>query len=400
MLRILHLLDPHDGIETMLACRAAMGIADAAHTLWLVTNSAGERAAAAFGLECTDRIGTVLGRSESAARGLRTLLEHRTDDLGEPTPDIVQCWSARMLGAARSAFGKRIIPRCGFLARPPMPEVVQRSTAARLSKTAEERALDDTTLLTLDLTTRDSWAPIASSGRGALRMRDNIRVSLAPPLPAKQIASRAQIRQALGLEDRDVAAVLLADPPRAGDGMRFAFQIGLQHVGGVRITGISPRGTTNARRGARFVAGHGRRWGLIESAMPMDQLLAAADLAMWDIREDLTPSCGPTLIAAAINAAVPIAAAVHPVSVAALSAIPECLARDASTRAVAGKLFEFASDATARASVAARMSSYSESLRAAGGFRRTLLALWKERANIPIVRPGLPVPEVFTGAGA
>jgi len=391
----------------MLACRAAMTIPHAHHTLWLITDSHGERTAAAYGLSVTDRVGTILGRAESAGRGLRTLLEHRTDDVGEPTPDLIQCWSVRMLGAARAGFGKRIIPRGAVLTRPPGPEVLRRTAARRYSKTAEELALDDTTLLTLDLATRDAWAPMASSGRGAMRMRDNIRLSPAPPLPSAAAptasptpTAHSAARHALGLDDRDIAVVLLADPSAAGDAMRFAFQVGLQHVGGLRITGIVPRGTSHARRGARFVAGHGRRWGLIDSALPIPQLLAGADVALWDVQDNGEITCGQTLLTACIAAGVPIAAAAHPISRHALAAFPECLARDASTRAVAAKLFELGSDAHARANIAHRMALHTADLRTRDAFRSTLLALWRERANVPIIRPGLPAPAALRGATA
>ena len=404
MLRILHLLDPHDGAEPMLACRAAMSIADAHHALWLVTDSRGERSAAAFGLPTTNRIGTILRRAESAGRGLRSLLEHRTDDLGEPTPDIIQCWSVRMLGAARAAFGKRIIPRCAVLTRPPVAGIARHVESHRFSKTAEERALDDTTLLALDHVTREGWAPMASAGRGALRLRDNIRLSPAPPLPPVALpfnpSARAASRAALGLEDREIAVVFLADPPSAGDSMRFAFQVGLQHVGGVRIVGITPRGTSHSRRGARFVAGHGRRWGLVESSRPIDELLSAADVALWDAPADGEVTSGPILLAACIAAGVPVAAAAHPLSIQMLNTIPECIARDNSTRAVASKLFELASDAPARANIAHRMSALAADMRQRDAFRRTLLALWRERANVPIIRPGLPVPAALTGSHA
>lgn len=401
MLRILHLLDPHDGCEPMLACRAAMSIAEVHHEFWLVTDSCVERAAAAFGFESTDRIGTLLGRAESAGPGLRTLLEQRTDVCGEPIPDLVQCWSVRMLGAARAAFGKRIIPRCAVLVRPPGAEVVRRSRATRYSNTFEERALDDTTLLALDRSTRDGWAPMASAGRGALRMRDNIRISPAPPLPLTSTTTRrSDARRALGLDDRDIAVVLLADPPDAGDSMRFAFQIGLQHVGGVRIVGIVPRGTTNARRGARFVASHGRRWGLIESSRPLDQLIGAADVALWDVLEDGQVSSGPAMLAACVAKGVTVAAAANPISIQLLATVPECIARDSSTRAVAGKLFELASDAPARANISARMASSAADMHARDAFRRTLLELWRERANVPTIRPGLPFPADLTGTGA
>jgi hypothetical protein len=402
MLRILHLLDPHDGIEPMLACRAAMSIGEASHALWLVTDSAGERVAADFGLTTSDRVGTILGRAESAGRGMRSLLEHRTDDLGEPTPDLVQCWSVRMLGAARAAFGKRIISRCGVLVRPPSSATLRRAEAARFSKTPEERALDDTTLLTLDMTSREQWAPMASAGRGAMRMRDNIRLAPAPPLPPTECAvgspSRAAVREALGLDDGDIAVVLLADPPEAGDAMRFTFQVGLQHVGGVRITGIVPRGASHSRRGARFVAGHGRRWGMIDSARSLEQVLIGADIAVWDVADSGEVSSGPALLAACIAAGVPVAAAPHEISLGALAAIPDCLSRDGSTRAVASRMFDFARDASVRATVSRRMLDHAAELRERDGFRRTLLALWRERANVPIIRPGLPVPAALMGA--
>lgn len=405
MLRILHLLDPHDGEEPALACRAALSIEGVSHDLWLVTDSAGEQRARQLGLATTDRVPTRRGTLGPIARGMRRLLQNRYDDLGLPTPDLVQCWSVRMLGIARAAFGKRAIPRCCVLTRTPLPPATLPITGKWFAQRSIERALDDTTLLALDPTIREAWAPAASIGRGGLRMLDNIRlceppVITPPPEHSPHAPARDEARAALGLKSDEVAIALLADPPAAADAVRFAFLVGLIHCAGIRVVAITRPGTRGSRRSARFVAGHSRRWGLIETDHPLPNMLAAADIAVWDVGEDGVPSSGPLSIRAAMAAGVPIAAAWRPMAARALgAAASDCLAASDTPQLVAGRMHALAQDATLRARVGEQCRRIAIESAQRDDFRRTLLALWQERANVPIIRPGLPIPEALL-AGA
>ena len=132
--------------------------------------------------------------------------------------------------------------------------------------------------------------------------------------------------------------------------------------------------------------------------MPIEFLLAASDVSVWDAPDGGAPSSGATLLCASLAAGVPVAAAPHPISIAVLAALPECLARDASTRAVAGRLFDLASDAPLRAAIRLRALALVSEMRNRDLYRRSQLALWRERANIPIIRAGLPIPAALAGS--
>lgn len=402
MLRVLHLLDPHDGEEPALACRAALSIQGAAHDLWLLTDTEGERRAGRLGLRATDRVPTRRGPLGPTARAMRRLLQNRYDDVNLPTPDLVQCWSVRLLGIARAAFGKRAIPRCCVLSRTPVTHNSGPLTGRWLARRRIERALDDTTLLALDPTIREAWAPAASVGRGGLRMLDNIRLCEPPVISTPPAPAREEARAALGLHPDEVAIVLLADPPAAADAVRFAFLVGLIHCAGIRVVAITRPGTRGARRSARFVAGHSRRWGLIETDHPLPHVLAAADIAVWDVGDDGVPSSGPLSIRAAMAAGVPVAAAWRPMAARALgAAASDCLAASDTPQLVAGRMHALAQDAALRARVGEQCRAIAAEGAARDDFRRTLLALWQERANVPIIRPGLPIPEaLLAGASA
>lgn len=392
MLRVLHLLDPRDGDEPALACRAAMGIEGVTHDLWLVTDSAGEERAVALGLGTTDRVPARPGLSGATARAMRRLLENRYDDAGLPTPDLVHCWSVGMLGVARAAFGKRTIPRCAVLTRTPLPL----PAAGRwLARRRIERALDDTTLLALDPTIREAWAPAASVGRGGVRMLDNIRLCEPPTgAPSGDPHARARARAALGIADDALAVVLLADPPAAADALRFVFLVGLIHCAGIRVVALARSGHRGERRAARFVAGHSRRWGLVVSDRPITQLIDAADIAVWDTGEHGVPSSGPTLIREAMARGVPVAAAWRPMAERALGPLaPDCVAASDTPQLVAGRIHALASDAALRRRVAEDGRLFAAECVRRDLFRATLRALWEERANIPTIRPGLPIPE-------
>ncbi|MBX3407154.1 MAG: hypothetical protein KF869_10350 [Phycisphaeraceae bacterium] len=399
MLRVLHLLDPRDGDEPALACRAAMTIQGVHHDLWLVTDNAGEHRATALGLGTTDRVADRPRAPGTTARAMRRLLENRYDDAGLPTPDLVQCWSVGMLGAARAAFGKRTIPRCAVLTRTPMPL----PTAGRwLARHRIERALDDTTLLAIDPTIREAWAQPASVGRGGLRMLDNIRLCEPPGrAPDVDAHERGRARTALGIRDDAVAVVMLADPPAAADALRFVFLVGLIHCAGVRVVAVARSGQRGDRRAARFVAGHSRRWGLVVSDRPMTELIHAADIAVWDTGEHGIPSSGPMLIREALSRGVPVAAAWRPMAARALGPLASaCMAASDTPQLVAGRIHALARDAALRARVADESRRFAASCAERDDFRRTLRALWEERANVPTIRPGLPIPEEMLAGAA
>lgn len=233
-------------------------------------------------------------------------------------------------------------------------------------------------------------------------MLDNIRLC-EPPVAgaAADDAARRSARAALGIPDDAMTVAMLADPPDAADALRFVFLVGLIHCAGIRVVALARAGQRGERRAARFVAGHSRRWSLVVSDRPMTDILHAADIAVWDTGEHGVPSSGPALIRESLARGVPVAAAWRPMAARALGPLASvCMATSDTPQLVAGRIHALARDAALRARVAEEGRRFAESCVKRDDFRRTLLALWEERANVPTLRPGLPVPEELLAGAA
>lgn len=397
-MRILHLIDlriTHGaGEEPIVACRAAVEHAGhgTEHRIIGVGPASSAARAAQLGLALDGLVSTIGGAPELAARRLRALLaERESPGAQRPWADIAHCWSAPMLGLVRLACGRKTPPRVGLLVHP-------RRETGRLGMMRDQFALHDCTLACFDRSIRASWAEAASARRGGRLLETNIRLLDAPvwTSPSADASKREQIRRELGLKPGEIAIALIADPPSRADASRFVFTLGLLYTMGHRVVGIAPRGTRYEERALRFVRRHGRRWGMTFAGMPMHRLLAGCDAAMWDADAwpSLHASSGPVAIASAMSAGVPVACGGGdggaPARALMGDQFPELIARDGSQAAIADRLLNVVENAAARQELSRRAVAWAEGRSEA--FAHQLLALWQESANVPVPRPGLPMP--------
>ncbi|MCC6321502.1 MAG: hypothetical protein IT438_08735 [Phycisphaerales bacterium] len=395
-MRVLHLIDlRHDGVEPMLACRHAASIPGVAHHTIALGSSRDARVASALGLAIDDLLAPLAGPAELSARRLRRLIASRLPAGTSSRPDIVQCWSAPVLGLGRLACGGGAV-RVGALLRAPRsaPDSLVRDLRARA-------ALLDATLFCFDRHTRRAWAPAASALRGGRYGEQDIRL-LPPPaftaLGARQPRTRAAIRARLGAADDQVVIALLADPSRGAASQRFAFTLGLLYTTGARVFGVVPPGASNLARAKRFVRLHGKGWGFDRADAPLPTVLHACDIAVWDCPAS-RPACGSTLLTAAMGAGLPIVASRHDIATETLGrATPDLVARDDSANAIADRLLTLVGDPARRAAIGARARAAAADHAAA--FPERLVQLWNEAANVPVPVPGLPQPLALAGRPA
>jgi hypothetical protein len=367
-LRILHMLDPEAGDEGVLACAALLRAGDAEHRVWLAGSTRFEARCESLGVRTTDLVPAPLGRAELAWRRVRRLADDRDADVREGAwADVVQCYSLPSLALARLAIGKRRPPRVGFLARPP---AVRPAGRARF-------ALHDSTLVCCDDATANGYAEAASARRGGTFLRDNIRRCDPPAIPFRaDAAAREHARARLGLSPDDRAVAFLMDPPSAGDAMRAAFVVGLAYVAGTRGVAIVPRGAAHARRAARFVRTHGRSWGLL----------------LTDGFSSPHASSGSTLVRLAVDRGLPV---VTPPDAVASSALVGARAFTALNRTPTAL-----GEALVRALAAPVQAPPAPPPPAPSDFLPTITAVWREVANVPVLRPGLPTPVLLAGSPA
>lgn len=270
--RIVHLVDPVAGEDALLACREALATPGFDHRVWLIGTRHSADLALSLGIAPEAVLTPPTRRPLLAWRAARSLAGALRET--DAAPDLVHCWSFSTLSLARAVFGLRL-PKVVYA--PHGPQGVPGWRRVQLS--------DGPLVVT---TRRDHWREWIADVSLDARL-------LSPPLSSPaSVADRAALRSRLGLgaDDPTLVIALLTDPPAAADARAFAFMLGLLHLAGARVMGVTPRGAGQLRRAARFVRAHGRRWGLIEWSGPMSTLAPAADLAMW------CPPTGAGLVAA------------------------------------------------------------------------------------------------------
>lgn len=404
-MRIVHLLDPaYCGDEGVLACAATLGIPRTSQSVWIIGDSAAEQRAWALGIPSTDRVNPRRdwrGRLDplACAKGVRRLAAARFGEAG--APDIVCCWSVQGLALARAAIGRRRPWRVGVMTRPPIGDV----DSGPLGRIAAY-GLHDATVVALGRRIADAYGHAASVRRGGILLRDNIREIEPPVFPHGGIADfdRAQTRARLGLEHNDVVLGMLADPPETGDAMRLIFNVGLLYTMGQQLVGLAPRGVRNHRRAARFVRAHGRRWGLCIADAPITEIIVASDVCLIDavpMHHGIVASVGPTAMSLAMAMGVPTVAMPRAMLHTAEEFPPPVpLAGSDDPNRIAVPVLRLLEDSAARNDLAAAQRSWCDRTRARDGFRTTLAAIFREVANVPEARAGLPMPSAFVGVGA
>jgi hypothetical protein len=359
-MRILHLVEasgraPDAGEEALLACRALLespGGASAHHDVWLIGTESDEARARRAGLRVERLVSPVLGVPELSWRGCRRAARTLA------RPDVVVGWSVGAMALGRLCFGG--VPRVGVMIRGPW------ASAGWTAGVRSRMGFPGATTVALSEADGAAWR-IAGA--------DDVRTAqYVPALPDEETlaASRRAARERLDLDEADVAVLLLADPPGAADVRRFTFTMGLIYTMGGRVVGLTPRwgagdrtpvALQQRRRAARLVRAHGRRWGMIEWEGSMEDLLAACDLAVCDLRTRRAAeggpelSAGPVMIACACTRGVPVIApvieAAERIRALGWSIVP---ARGEGTSGLAGAMLPLIDDPAVRrgASVQAR----------------------------------------------
>lgn len=389
-MRVLHLLDlRHGDVEQIVACCAALQIAEAEHHVVAIGSARGIAPALALGLAVDHVITPTGGAAELSARRLRRLIAARASR-GAPigSADVLQCWSVETLGLARLAFsgGPR---RVGALLGHP-----DHAPASLLNDVRHRHSLFGARLWCFDRSTRAAWAGAASFLRDNRFAEQEIRL-LPPPSPACiEPTDRAELRARLGIREDQFAVGLIASPPRRADARRFAFILGLLYTTGTNVSGLVPRGVANLARASRFVRLHGRGWGFQPCDLPLPAMLSACDLAVWDAPPDQpsdSGTSGSVGLAIAMSLGVPTVATRHGVSEALLRNVaPDLLARDATQNALADRLLAIIADPTRRSTISADLRR--AAAENTSDFRADLFALWKEVVNQPEAVDGLPTP--------
>lgn len=268
-MRLLHLIDatPGAGREpdalgsdaSLLATRTLIERNREPDPSVLLGGSAARDRARGIGLDPSVVVCPPRGVPELARRALAGL---------DADADAVHCTSPASVALARSLFGDRVPVTACFMS-PPARTGAAGSGPWSLSGRA--LAIAGTPIVCCHEPDRRAWRAFEPSP-GAITLAS-------PPTPRPEL-NRAGARERLGLDERDVALVLLADPPRAGDAHWFAALASLLSAAALPIVGIVPRGSASTAPARRYLRLGTRSARIIWSGWSGWSLLAASDLAV------------------------------------------------------------------------------------------------------------------------
>lgn len=383
-MRVLHLLDPaHCADEGLLACAASTRtITGAKHHAWIIGAEADELRCWSLGILTTDRVSprTALPCTRDPTVLAIKRLRAARERAGAPAPDLIQCWSLDALHIARAVFGTGpgAPARCAVIARPPR-------AAPRSRPSNSDLATGREVLLAYDHSTRRALAPLLSRPGAATadRWLPAIR-HIAPPAfdhGGPVALDQAALRNALGLDPRDIAIALLADPPSLADAQRACFALGVLRAVGHRTVLLLRRGARHDRRAAAYLAAHSRRWGLVMAELSLAQLTTAADLTIID---SIPTSIGPNPTCGAVGASLALSAGLPIFTFpGVLPGWPVLAARSSSLGRIALPISNYLENLQIRLDFAAAARAFCDCSRAAGAFQSTLAAVWREQLNVP-----------------
>lgn len=225
----------------MLACRAAVaGLPQYSHSILLLGGTDSGTRAARFGLEFVDRLAPPLGDPALASPGVRRYLAMRG------RYDIVQCWGTNFRKLVqRAGLGSMFVCEFDF-------ETGGWAPAGRVVDVPAWRSLP--------------------AHRAAARSRDNAGIH-----------TRRMIRESIGLNDDDIALVMVADPPSDGDAIRFAYLLSLLGVAGKPAVGILSRSSRRTRLAKDAQRVRHMHKPLIIVDEPLASVLPACDLGVFSV---------------------------------------------------------------------------------------------------------------------
>lgn len=279
-MRILHLVEsptpapgrraaPDASEGALLACAGTIRAMPAEHEVVLVGPSAADAVARALGLPTDARISPPLGNPRWGAPSLQAWLA------GRRRADLVCAWSA---GAVALANLVRLRPLAAILLGPPSPSHAPTVPLADVDAAFVASVAD-----------RAAWSNVPKLVRLAAHSMPG------DPRP---------IREHLGLGRGRVGVVHLADPPEAGDPVRFLFIAGLVDRAERPLVAIVPRAHRELSRLRRLHAHGSGRLGLVITDHPLHAVQPACDLALidggdWAHQGQPPPLTGATRVAIA-----------------------------------------------------------------------------------------------------
>jgi hypothetical protein len=377
-MRVLHLIDGLGGATTRLdltsgACGLLAERTDGEHAACVVGTGAARRRASAMGAPVLWSVAPAAARASTAARGIR-----RVGEAWEP--DVVHCWGAGVLSLSRLAFP---------VGTPTVAVIDEQPEPARGAARWLESPLTDAIMLCYDSAARE---PLAD-------LHPGVEVDLVnpPALAGVGGGDRESVRASLGLEEGDLAVLLIGDAPQA-DLLRFAFLLGLLEVAGRLIVGVAPRSAANRARGERLRRRSLRPIPLLSSDRPLLELARACDLAVWEAggpgptsHREADAGAGAVAIASVLACGVPVVAP-HCDGLERL--YPEqtsgaCLARNSSLPELARALMELGDDAGLRARVASAVARHARESDWTGAFTRRVADAWAKVGASAAVHSGL-----------
>jgi len=292
----LHVVNPRlAGEESVLACLYTLQAKRSPHHVVVIGTDADAERVRSLGLGVHSHLG--LPASYSSGRGLGRHAAELARELGAARAVCV--WGAAtapLTTACAIGMPGFETPRVIVETRPP-PHRGQ--TAASGSSAwpdeVDTGAFADSTFVTVGQYAAQAWR--------AMGVRD---VRTAPASCAiveyspEAGATREQVRAAMGFDLGTPLLGLLADPPERADARAFAFIEGLVYTTGVTVAGLVPAGGVSARRAARFVREHGRRWMFREWKGSLRDMIDVCDVLLCTAADAAgSLPVGPLLLSAA-----------------------------------------------------------------------------------------------------
>ena len=373
--RVVHLLDPAVcGAEGVLACGACLAMSSIEQHVWLIGGTGDARLAHSLGVPAADRVAMAAGLTETAAWNLRALARARLNE-ADVAETVIQCWSLAGLGLARLAFGDRHRRTALFVHG---PDAGWRDAIGRRRRRFAMKAA----------TVYSMTEELASDWRAAdVKITGTVDI---PPLSTPWLAGdREAVRAELRIAPDEIAVLMLADPPGAGDARDAVALLGMMRFAGPRLVGLFDRRAMGFARAARFNQRFGRHWDMIAFEGSPLHAMAAADVVLWDShharsRQRTGMVMGGAILAqAACSAGLAVVAARDPLTQRVLGACEKAaLADDTLMPALGKKLMPLLESGAARSELGAALAAAAAVSVGASRFHEQMLGAWGASAAI------------------
>ena len=308
-------------------------------------------------------------------------------------PDLIMCWSIGCMGLSRLIVGKRGVMRCGLLLRDRLAP--RRGT---LAFRREAYALADVTTVALSERIRAAHAQAASVGRGGTFLKDNIRLFDPPIPPTRPALSGSRPTSAVG----SASPTTTVAPPRRSAALAPGDSpfLGLLYVGHQRVSGLIPSG---CQRSAARPRRSRPTLGLSSLPTSAQTRSPSPTRAIVLPASDSGSACSLQQVRAPSPRGSPRVRPSSPLMPRSIASRPDAAQPPLSAhcsprlrRQPAQPPRRPALHDPALFPISAILGSPALRPYARPTPRADLLALWREIANVPIIRPGLPVPPSLT----